>query len=228
MVEKQSEVFHTFLLHFFPSLKQNFIAYRSSKVSSRPDFIFEIHQLWQSDFSRVHSNCCCSWSFEPEIIKIGQSSHKMYSNNIVHFQESTTSLNACTQKVWKHIEDTAYNELSSLVRSIPKHNVLVIGGDMNAQIGKNVNHEFSQHNSSNRNVQHLTDSTLKDRLTCLNTNFQKREGKPWTYTNANNTKAKKDYVFINKKWNNSVLNCEAYSSFESVSSDHRIVMAKYD
>ena len=33
---------------FFPSLKQNFIAYRSSKVSSHPDFIFEIHQLWQS------------------------------------------------------------------------------------------------------------------------------------------------------------------------------------
>ena len=31
---------------FFPSLKQNFIAYRSSKVSSRPDCIFEIHQLW--------------------------------------------------------------------------------------------------------------------------------------------------------------------------------------
>ena len=26
---------------FFPSLKQNFIAYRSSKVSSRPDCIFE-------------------------------------------------------------------------------------------------------------------------------------------------------------------------------------------
>ena len=32
---------------FFPSLKQNFIAYRSSKVSSRPDCIFEIHKLWQ-------------------------------------------------------------------------------------------------------------------------------------------------------------------------------------
>ena len=26
---------------FFPSLKQNFIAYRSSKVSSRPDCIFK-------------------------------------------------------------------------------------------------------------------------------------------------------------------------------------------
>ena len=31
----------------FLSIKQNFIAYRSSKVSSRPDCIFEIHQLWQ-------------------------------------------------------------------------------------------------------------------------------------------------------------------------------------
>ena len=28
---------------FFPSLKQNFIAYRSSNVSSRPDCIFERH-----------------------------------------------------------------------------------------------------------------------------------------------------------------------------------------
>ena len=32
MVEKQSEAFHTFQWHFFPSLKYNFITYRSSKV----------------------------------------------------------------------------------------------------------------------------------------------------------------------------------------------------
>ena len=78
----------------FQSLKQNFIAYRSSKVS---DCIFEIHQLWQSGFSRVYSNCCCSCSFEPEILKIGQSSHKMYSNKILNFQESTTIINVCTK-----------------------------------------------------------------------------------------------------------------------------------
>ena len=35
-----------------------------------------------------------------------------------------------------------------------------------------------------------------------------------------------DYVLINKKWKNSALNCEAYSSFEGVSTDHRIVTAK--
>ena len=85
----------------FPSLKQNFIAYPSSKVPSRPDCIFEIHQLWRLGFSRVYSNCWCSCSFEPEIMKICQSSHKMYSNNIVNFQESTIILNTCTKKVWK-------------------------------------------------------------------------------------------------------------------------------
>ena len=115
-----------------------------------------------------------------------------------------------------------YNGLSSLVHSIPKH-ILIIGGDMNVQIDKNVSHKFSLHNSSNRNGEYLTDFTLENRLTCLNTKFQKRKGKLWTYIYANNTKARIDYVFINKKWNNSTLNCKAYSSFEGVSSDHWIV-----
>ena len=35
-----------------------------------------------------------------------------------------------------------------------------------------------------------------------------------------NTKVQIDYVFIYKKWNNTSLNCEAHSSFESLSSDH--------
>ena len=108
MLQKQSEAFHTFLWHFFPSLKQNFIAYRSSKMSSRPDCIFEIPQQWQSGFTRVYSNCCSSCSFEAEILKIGQSSHTMYNNNIVNFQESTTILNARTKKFWELIECTIY------------------------------------------------------------------------------------------------------------------------
>ena len=121
---------------------------------------------------------------------------------------------------------TFYDELSSLVRSIPKHNMLVIGGDMNAQIGKNGNNKYSLHNTSNRNGQHLTDFMIENRLACLNTNYQKREGKLWTYTYANNTKAQIDYVLINKKWKNSAMICEAYSSFDGVSTDHRIVTAK--
>ena len=112
------------LASFFPSLKQNFIVYRSSKVS---DCIFEIHQLWQSGFSRVYSNSCCSCSFEAKIIKIGQSFHKMYSNNIVNFQESTTILNACTKSLetyWMHhvckTQDLALNSPQGLILPLIK------------------------------------------------------------------------------------------------------------
>ena len=90
---------------FLPSLKQNFIAYRFSKVS---DCIFEIRQQWQSGFSRVYSNSSCSYPFEASIIKIGQSSHNMYSNNLLNFQESTAILNATTKEVWKLIVCTSY------------------------------------------------------------------------------------------------------------------------
>ena len=55
---------------------------------------------------------------------------------------------------------------------------------------------------------------------------KKGEGKLWTCTCANNTKAQIDYVFMNKKWKNTVVNCAAYSSFIGVTSNHRIVSAK--
>ena len=56
--------------------------------------------------------------------------------------------------------DTFYNELI-LSCSIPKHNVQIIGGDINAQIRKNVNNKFSLHNLSNGNGEHTRFHTRK-------------------------------------------------------------------
>ena len=60
-----------------------------------------------TDLSRVYSNCCCSCSFEAEIIKIGQSSHKMYSNNS-EFSRVYANFKCLYKKVWKLIECTVY------------------------------------------------------------------------------------------------------------------------
>ena len=49
---------------------------------------------------------------------------------------------------------TFYNELSSLVHGIPEQNIVIIGGDMNVQLGKHINDKFSLHNSANRNGEH--------------------------------------------------------------------------
>ena len=70
---------------------------------------------------------------------------------------------------------TFYNKLSSLVYTIPNHNILIISGDMNAQIGKDENSKLCLHKSPNRNGEHLTDLSLENKLTCTNIKFQKRE-----------------------------------------------------
>ena len=120
-----------------------------------------------------------------------------------------------------------YDVLSSLVHSISKHNILSIGGNMKDQTGKNGNHKFSLHNSSNRNGQHLTDFTIKNQINVPSYKLSKKGGKTMNlHIPKQYLKAQIDYVFINKKWNNSTVNCEAYSSFEGVSTNHRIITAK--
>ena len=53
-----------------------------------------------------------------------------------------------------------YNELSSLVWHIHKH-ILIIGGDVNIQIGKDRHNNVCLHNSPNRNGEYLADFSLE-------------------------------------------------------------------
>ena len=73
---------------FFPSLKQNFIAYRSSKVS---DCILKFTNCNNHGLVGCIPIAAVAVSFEAEIIKIGQSSHKMYRT--VFDIESVLTLN---------------------------------------------------------------------------------------------------------------------------------------
>ena len=50
---------------------------------------------------------------------------------------------------------TFYDGLSFLALHIPKNKVLSIGGDMNAQTGKDENNEFNLKNLPNRNSEYL-------------------------------------------------------------------------
>ena len=61
-------------------------------------------------------------------------------------------------------------------------------------------------------------------LLAANTEFQKKKGKIWTFMDrATNTCRQLDYILVRKKWRNSVQNAEAYNSFNTVKSDHRVV-----
>ena len=64
-------------------------------------------------------------------------------------------------------------------------------------------------------------------MVITNTRFQKRKGKLWTYiSDMSGAKTQIDYILINHKWKNCVKNVEAYSTFASIGSDHRVLTAR--
>ena len=45
----------------------------------------------------------------------------------------------------------------------------------------------------------------------------------WTFQHPSGSQSQIDYILVRNKWKNSVRDAQAYSSFSSVGSDHRVV-----
>ena len=45
-------------------------------------------------------------------------------------------------------------------------------------------------------------------------------------SDSKGAKSQIDFIMIRRKWRNSLKNCETYSSFSRIGSDHRIITAK--
>ena len=72
-------------------------------------------------------------------------------------------------------KDQFYSELTLLTRSIPKHNLIIIGGGMNARIGKS-DAKASVYNAvTNENGRRLLDYMQECGLRALNTTYRKHK-----------------------------------------------------
>jgi hypothetical protein len=119
-----------------------------------------------------------------------------------------------------------YNELRNTLQDIPAHNFLALIGDLNARLGPS-DAPYTLHNQTNRNGEYLADLLLEFGLIAANTQFRKRPGKLWTFRDrATDSLRQLDYIIVRRKWRNSVQNAEAYSTFSTVGSDHRVVGAR--
>ena len=120
-----------------------------------------------------------------------------------------------------------YRSLLDATTSIPRQNVLLTIGDFNAHVGTNDTFKYTYHRNNNQNGRLLIDYAEETNMMIANTFFRKRTGKLWTFmSDSTGAKTQVDYILIRRKWKNSLHNCEAYSSFSSVGSDHRILTAK--
>lgn len=122
--------------------------------------------------------------------------------------------------------ETFYEDLISVTRQVPKHNILIIAGDFNAHLGQLDGFRFAYHTQTNRNGSKLKDHINENNLLRLNTKYQKITGQLWTPKSPNGSKAQLEYVIINRKRKNSAKNCRAFNSFVSVASDHHVISTK--
>ena len=121
-------------------------------------------------------------------------------------------------------EDKAafYTALSKTISSVPPHNMLAVCGDFNAKLSGD-DAGFTYHEKTNDNGERLLDLIDQHQLIIANCRFRKAASKLWTYECPKRGKHQIDFVLWRKKWANSVKDCQAYNTMQTVGSDHRLV-----
>ena len=125
--------------------------------------------------------------------------------------------------------ETFHDNLRLAIASIPAHDFLIVVGDLNAHLAKesDEDEQWYFHSTTNRNGELLRDTLQETEMEATNHRFRKKNGKMWTFlSDATHTKSQLDYVLVRKKWRNSIKDTEAYNYFDSVGSDHRLVLSK--
>ena len=119
------------------------------------------------------------------------------------------------------------DSLATVTRNIPNHNVTIVAGDKNSKLRLEHSMQHSVFSDeTNSNGYKPLDLLAKCQLIALNTCFHKRKGKLGTFRFPNGGRSQIDYILLNKKWRNSARNCQVYSTFKSIGSDHWIVVAE--
>ena len=116
-----------------------------------------------------------------------ETSVRQSSDNSTHISEKANITNFC-------------NEIYYLVWLISKQNLLTIGEDMNTPIDKNENN-FFLHNIPKRNGEYRAEFFLDNSLQYLNAKYKNWNVKLSMHkiTTENNSKARWDNIFLNKK-----------------------------
>ncbi|XP_072022604.1 craniofacial development protein 2-like [Amphiura filiformis] len=167
-----------------------------------------------------------SSSTKSSLASVTQYTDRILANNFQGNPATTVIVTHCPTNMNNEENIEAhYDNLRRAIDSIPAHNVLVIVGDFNGRVGTG-DANYTYHNTTNRNGKYMVDLVIDKNLIIANTYFRKRNGKLWTYMSPTGSKYQLDYVLIRKKWKNSLLNAEAYSTFSSIGTDHRSVSAR--
>lgn len=117
-----------------------------------------------------------------------------------------------------------YDQLSGLLRQIPRHNMKIIAGDMNAKIGSDKYKGYCFHNATNRNSKLLLDLLNECDLRELNTFSEERRNSGYLCIQVESEHSK--IIFLLAENGRREWNCEADNSKQPLKSDHRQITAR--
>ena len=134
------------------------------------------------------------------------------------------------------IREDFYNSLREVIKAVPKRDLLILGGDFNAQTGSsNLDHpdivgKFGK-NKTNSNGSELVEFCLENNLVLTNTYFQHKLAHITTWqgpklpSRKNPLRKQIDYIAVRKQHQHLIQDARSYSGTHT-KSDHRLVIAK--
>ena len=137
---------------------------------------------------------------------------------------------APTEEAEEEEKDAFYEQLEEEIRTTPRHDVLMVIGDLNARVGEdNTGKERAMGTQgfgcANNNGERLSDLCVESRLVIGGTLFMHRDIHKTTWRSPDQrTVSQIDHVIINQKWRRSLQDVKAYRGAD-IGSDHVLVVA---
>jgi len=145
------------------------------------------------------------------------------------------SVYAPTETGDKAAKDAFYQDLESVITSLPPHTVVIVAGDLNARLGQD-SHLTNPlvvgpncfHEETNSNGQRMIALCEFAKLRPAFSHFEDRRSRMATFTPPGKETAKNQlgHILINTKWWKSIKSCRAFTSLD-IGSDHKIVSANF-
>ncbi|XP_050293721.1 craniofacial development protein 2-like [Anthonomus grandis grandis] len=128
-----------------------------------------------------------------------------------------------------------YKQLNATINELPKNEILVVTGDMNAKIGKtkDIDEQLKGIIGSfglgtrNERGERMLQFCQEQNLTIANTLFAHHKRCLYTWTSPGDRYRNQiDYIMVRSRWKSSVVNCKTYPG-AVCGSDHNLLLRKF-
>ena len=163
----------------------------------------------------AYKNLCSINSISDRILQLKLGNNSDLKSCVYCVYSPTSCSKSCDIKLF-------YTELKTSVDTIPPAHMLIVMGDLNAQLLPNSLTPHSSNTKENRNTSYLNEFMDSCSLKAANTLFTKSTNNLNTFYGPNQRTVTLDYILVRSKWVRSVRDCSA--KFPPISSDHNMLV----